>query len=389
MTLHRIGAAPGQRPLGRRLLALAGLALLVGCGGGGPLARVDTLDGAQKDRLRTFSAELPVDRLAALAPDAPEQYLDLRPRALADSGLMRYVGLVWPAADEALAEFRAETGVGALQAFERLVFWNDSRSAPGRVVPTDDGGIVVHTEGRTLIALLRYLDTLSREAGDDDEGGGGPDGQFVFSVFAPMDQAQLAEALELAGRDAAIAGRHELGPDRWLFTLRFPAEEPPATMWLYVWPGGFIAERSALADVSYLPVAAERLHRRLVEVERAAGRPAGALPQTRVATMRFMTPAPMNVNLDVGDDISLQVSAPADDLDLDTPPSVLVAGWEVMKRAMLPSLGQLLTEWGVPSGFQPLAEALLVATRLSLTDNLLIVRVALSRAEFEGLLPTL
>lgn len=373
------------RPL---LLALA--LALAACGGGpAVLDRVDGLADDDRERLTRFAVVLDAAHIAGLVPDDAPQRIEVQPRSLVESGLARYLPIVAAELAEALRDFEEESGVPALEAFDRLIFWSEAPTVDR--MSRSRAELIFAFDGGTLVELIEWMErspSTADEARDADEDDGHHGAMFV-AAFSALTPAQLAKVRAVMDDDPQRVASFALGPETRLVTAR-GGEGPEAwTMWGFSWPGGFLAERGGGGDLTDPPTAIRRLAQHLRRVERAAREAPSRPPPDRVLSARVRGPEPVALDLDMGEQVGLRVSAPASLFALQMPPSVLVAAWPMMKPALIGGLGRGLREAGVGSGFEPLVAGAIRASELALEGGRLTLSTALPRQAFEALLPTL
>lgn len=380
---------PAPRALALPLLAL----LLTACGARGPLDRVDGLDDATRQGLLAFDARLTADHLPAMLPPSARQTVDLRPQSAVQSGLLRYVPVLAPELAAAFDEFEARTGTPPLQAFDRLLFWSDAPTVDEMDAPGREGGVFIAARAEALTGLLHALEEPAPKPPDASEQAPPEPDDFdvrlTLAAFAPLDDPQRQALRRLIAADSARVDRIDIGPHGELTTLRGVDEAGPWTMYVYLWPGGLLAEREIRADLTDPRTALERLRRLQHRVEQAAALPIRPLPQDRVLEARFVGKTPMAIDFDLGATVGLRLRAPIAAFDLDMPPELLVASWPHMKTIVGRGLAQALEPAGLPASYGPLLQRALDASELHIEAGDLSFRTALPRAAFEQLLPTL
>lgn len=373
-----------------RALAIAHLALLLAaCGARGPLDRVDGLDDATRAGLLAFDARLTADHLPALLPPGARQTVDLRPASAVESGLLRYVPVLAPELGAAFDEFEARTGTPPLQAFDRLLFWSDAPTVDEMDAAGREGGVLIAARADALTGLLRALEEPAPAEPEAPAPADAFDVRLTLAAFAPLDAPRLATLRRLIGADDARVDRIPIGDHGELTTLRGVDESGPWSMYIYLWPGGLLAEREVRVDLTDRRTALERLRRFQHRVEQAAALATRALPPDRVLEARFVGKTPMAIDFDLGATVGLRVSAPITAFDLDMPPELLVASWPHMKTVVGRGLAQALEPAGLPRGYGPLLQRAFDASALTVDAGTLTFRTALPRAAFEQLLPTL
>lgn len=390
-----------------RALALLVVALLVvttltACGARAPLDRVEGLDDATRAALVAFETRLDPDHLPAMLPPSARQTVDLRPASAVASGLLRYLPLLAPELGAAFDEFEQRTGTPPLEAFDRLLFWSDAPTVDEMNAAGREAGLLVAASGPALAAMLRSLAAEARAAADPapDQGPDQPpedpptageafDVRLTLAAFATLDDTQRATLDRLVAEDTQRVETIPLGPRSALSTLRGVDESGPWTMYLFVWPGGLLAERETRADLTDLGTALDRLRRMQHRIEQAAALPVRALPTDRVLEARFVGESPMAIDFDVGETVGLRLSAPVAAFDLDMPPQLLIASWPHMKTVVGNGIAQALEPAGLPAGYGPLLQQAFAASELAMVDRMLVFRTVLPRSAFEHLLPTL
>jgi hypothetical protein len=374
------------------------VALLTACGARGPLDRVAGLDDATRAALVAFDTRLAPDHLPAMLPPSAQQTVDLRPASAVASGLLRYLPLLAPELGAAFDEFEQRTGTPPLEAFDRLLFWSDAPTVAEMNAAGREAGLLVAASGPALAAMLQSLESETLAVTDpgpdpapDDPPTAGEafDVRLTLAAFATFDETERATLDRLIAEDTQRVETVPIGPHSALSTLRGVDESGPWTMYLFIWPGGLLAEREVRADLTDLRTALERLRRMQHRVEQAAALPVRALPVDRVLEARFVGETPMEIDFDVGKTVGLRLSAPVASFNLDMPPQLLVASWPHMKTVVGNGLAQALEPAGLPGGYGPLLQQAFAASELTMVDRMLVFRTVLPRSAFEQLLPTL
>lgn len=383
------------------LLALA--ATLTACGGAGPLDRVEGLDPATRAGLVAFDARVGADRLPAMLPPHARQTVDLRPHAIRQSGLLRYLPMLAPELGDAFDDFETRTGIAPLAAFDRLIFWSDAPDVGEMDAPGREGGLLVATRPEVLTALIEHLsEEATREPATQDLVDPGPgehtppaDGEddftvrLIVAVFAPLDADRLDALTRLAATDEDLVQIMPVGGRAHLATMRGHDAAGRWSMYWYFWPGGLLFEREVDDALGDPRVALERLRRLQYRAEQAATAPASNPPADRVLAARFVGETPMEIDLDVGARVGLRLSAPVAAFDLEMPPAVLVTSWPQMREVVGAGLAQALGPAGLPVGYGALLRQLFSASELAIDGVTLTFRTAVPRVDFERLLPTL
>lgn len=390
-----------HRPRPQLALALLALALTA-CGGAGPLDRVAGLDDATRAGLVAFDAQVDATRLPSMLPPQARQTVDVRPHAIRESGLLRYLPILAPELGEAFDDFETRTGIAPLSAFDRLIFWSDAPDVGEMDAPGREGGLLIATRPEVLTALVEHLRAQAAEAdaAEDDATEPGPGEhvppaeddftvRLVVAVFAPLDRARLDALAELAATDENLVELIPLGRSARLATLRGRDDGGAWSMYWYFWSGGLLFEREVDDALGDPRVALERLRRLQYRAEQAATAPASTPPADRVLAARFVGETPMEIDLDVGTRVGLRLSAPVDAFDLEMPPAVLVTSWPQMREVVGAGLAQALGPAGLPVGYGALLRQLFSASELAIDGLMLTFRTAVPRVDFERLLPTL
>ncbi len=362
-------------------------ALIVGCGGGpAVLERAPGLDAADRARIVGFETTLDADRMGNLVPGDAPQRIDVRPGSLVRSGLGRYLPVLSAELGGSMRRFEDESGVPALEAFERLYFWSDALTVDALDVAR--GELLFAFDGATLIELIEWLDGSPGDAAEEDDAVF--EGRMFVAAFSRLTPAQLARVRRVMESDPQRVETLVLGPETRLVTARGVDGTPPVawSMWAYSWPGGFIAERAGGDGMADPAQALARLATQLRRIEDAAKARPTPPPADRVLTARIRGPDPIAVDLDMGRSVGLRVSAPAALLEQDMPPQMLVAAWPMMKLTLINGLEEGLRGSGV-ADFGPLLAGVIRASTLEMRGARLIWSTTLPQREFEALLPTM
>ncbi len=371
-----------------RPTALALAALLLGACGGAPavLRGVDGLSDDDRARITDFDTTLDAEHIAALVPDDAPQRFDLRPGSLVESGLGRYLPILAADLAAAMRDFEAESGVPALEAFDRLLFWS--------AAPTVDemtrarAEVLVALDGETLVELIAWMERTPTSKPAEDEGDDDPHtGAMFVAAFTALDPGQLATVRRVMEDDPQRVRSYALGSETRLVTARGGAPPEAWTMWAFSWPGGFMAERGITGDLADPPTALRRLAGHLRRVEAAAQARPRAQPADRVLTARVQSPEPIELELDMGERVGLQLAAPTALFDLRMPPAMLAAAWPMMRQRMVGAFERGLP--GAAAGFGPLLAGALRVSELRVDVDRFVLSTTLPRRAFEALLPML
>lgn len=375
-----------------RIASVALATLLVACGGGpAVLDRAEGLEAADRARIVSFTATLEPAQLEALVPAGAPQRIDLRPGSLVASGLARYLPILSAELASSMRAFEDESGVPALEAFHRLLFWSEAPTVD--TLDRARSELLFAFDGATLVELIEWLERSpsTKTAADDDADDSAYAGALFVAAFSRLDGAQLAKVRSVMDADPQRVETYVLGPETRLVTARGAEGEPAArwSMWAYSWPGGFIAERASGDQLAAPGEALKRLAHHLRRIEAAADRRPSGPPADRVLTARVRGPDPIAVDLDMGETVGLSISAPAALLEDEMPPAVLVAAWPMMKITLINGLEAGLKESGIGVDFGPLVAGAIRASALEMRGDRLVFSTALPRRAFEALLPTL
>lgn len=371
------------------------VALLVGCGGGpAVLDRAPGLDAADRARIVGFETTLDADRMGTLVPADAPQRIDVRPGSLVRSGLGAYLPVLSAELGGSMRRFEDESGIPALEAFERLYFWSDALTVDA--LDEARGELLFAFDGATLVELIEWLDNTpsSTDAADEDAQGDEDDtvfeGRMFVAAFSRLAPAQLARVRQVMDSDPQRVETFVLGPETRLVTARGAEGTPPVgwSMWAFSWPGGFIAERAPGDGMADPAQALVRLAAQLKRIDEAARARVMAQPADRVLTARVRGPDPIAIDLDMGRTVGLRISAPAALLEQDMPPAMLVAAWPMMKLTLINGLEGGLRDSGVED-FGPLLAGVLRASALEMQGDRLVWSTTLPQRAFEALLPTM